>query len=216
MSFVNAILACIPLAGGVATHLFSGGAAVMTDVAGEAFAVSGLIESLFGVGKDWCTLITEPAVKRFLRAGSKVLEDETWNDIPDENRYAAATAAASMELTIEELRTRLSHAVQERPVVPSEIGNEKFKDGERKVIYDDDFAEETAPNFDSHGSLFIVPPVAKEEAKGGRYEPEEEGNLLRKKVEKMEKQNRKDNQAMEIRNRIQEKRRIKITRKKKR
>jgi len=57
MSFVNAILACIPLAGGVAVHVLSGGMAELENVDGEDFAVSGLIETLFGVGKDWSSFI---------------------------------------------------------------------------------------------------------------------------------------------------------------
>lgn len=65
VAIVNAILACILFPGGVATYLLSGSTAVMTDVAGEAFAVSGLVESLFGIGKDWSSFTIEPDVEWF-------------------------------------------------------------------------------------------------------------------------------------------------------
>lgn len=61
-SLVNAVVECLPLIGGMSAHLISGGAAEMTHVAGEGFGVSGLLESIFGVGKDISSFVTEPAV----------------------------------------------------------------------------------------------------------------------------------------------------------
>jgi len=104
MSFVNALLACIPFASGVAVHILSGGMAILEHADGEDFAVSALVESLFGVGKDWSSFITEPLVNRFLRAGDVVLEEKIWNEIPEANRRALEAAADGLGLSIDELR----------------------------------------------------------------------------------------------------------------
>lgn len=121
MSFVNAILACIPLAGGVAVHVLSGGMAILENVESEDFAVSGLVESLFGLGKDWSSFITESVVKRFLKAGDVVLHEETWRDIPEANRRAVEAAADGLGISIDELRRRLGVATAEMPATPSHI-----------------------------------------------------------------------------------------------
>jgi len=105
MSFVNALLACIPFASGVAVHILSGGMAILEHADGEDFAVSALVESLFGVGKDWSSFITEPLVNRFLRAGDVVLEEKIWNEIPEANRRALEAAADGLGLSIDELRS---------------------------------------------------------------------------------------------------------------
>jgi len=64
-SLFNAVLACVPFVGAVSAHWIGAGATVMTEVAGEGFGVSGIVESVFGIGKDLSSFVTEPAVDRF-------------------------------------------------------------------------------------------------------------------------------------------------------
>lgn len=78
----------------------------LENVDGEDFALNGLVESLFGIGNDWSSFITEPAVRRFLRAGNIVLEEATWKEIPQVNRIAVEVAAERLGLSIEELFLR--------------------------------------------------------------------------------------------------------------
>jgi len=66
--------------------LISDGAAVMTHVAGIGFGVSGLVESIFGIGKDLGSFVTEPVVDRFLEAGRKVLPEYVWVNLSPETR----------------------------------------------------------------------------------------------------------------------------------
>lgn len=98
ISFVNAILVCIPLAGNVAVHVICGGMAITDNVDGESFGVSGLVETLFGVGMDWSSIITGPVVKRFIRAGDAVLKEKIWKEIPEANRRAMEAASAAVDL----------------------------------------------------------------------------------------------------------------------
>lgn len=84
-SLVDAFVGCLPLIGGLSAHLISGRATVMTEVAGERFGIAGLVESLFGTGKDLSSLVAEPVVDRFLEAGKKVLTDDAWENLPEEN-----------------------------------------------------------------------------------------------------------------------------------
>jgi len=134
MSFVNAILACIPLAGGVAIHVLSGGMAILEHADAEDFAMSGLVESLFGVGKDWSSFITEPIVKRFLRAGDMVLEESTWNEIPEANRRAVEAAANGLGLSIDELRRRLRVATEDQTAAPTSITVEEVEEEEKGIM----------------------------------------------------------------------------------
>lgn len=48
MYFVNAMAACIPFAGGLAIRVIRGGIAIFENADAEDYAVSGLVESLFG------------------------------------------------------------------------------------------------------------------------------------------------------------------------
>lgn len=61
-SLVNAFMGCIPLAGRIAAHAISGCATIMAEVIGDTFAVSGLVESLFGIGKDLSSFLVKPAI----------------------------------------------------------------------------------------------------------------------------------------------------------
>lgn len=45
--------------------------------------------------------------KRFLRASDAVLEEKTWDEIPEENRQAVEAAADVQGRSIEELRRNL-------------------------------------------------------------------------------------------------------------
>lgn len=112
VAVVNAILGCMPLAGGVATHALRRGTARM--VAGEAFELNGLVESVFGIGKYWTSsFVTEPAVKRFLRADNIIFGEETWEKIPTDNQLAVGAAADELGLSFEELRSRVRVAAGE-------------------------------------------------------------------------------------------------------
>lgn len=110
----------------------------MADVAGEIFSVSGLVESLFGVGKDWSSFITEPIVKRFLKAGDAVLKKETWNDLLEANRLAVEAAADGLGLTVDELRRRPRAAAQEEPDVPCTVIVEEAEEQETARTTDGD------------------------------------------------------------------------------
>lgn len=148
MSFVNAILACIPLAGGVAVHVLSGGLAILENLDGEDFAVSGMVESLFGVGKDWSSFITEPLVERFIRAGDVVLDEVTWNELPEANRRAVVTAANGLGLPIQELRRRLRVATQEAMTASCAIVPKEFEEGDNRRSPDgnEETIEESSQN----------------------------------------------------------------------
>lgn len=108
VEIVTAILACIPLAGGVAGQVLSGGMAFLENADGEDFGISGLVESLLGKGKDWSSFVTAPAVRRFLRAGTIVLEEETWEGIPEVYRLGVEAGAEGLGLSIGDLRLRLA------------------------------------------------------------------------------------------------------------
>lgn len=161
MSFVNAILSCIPLAGGVAAHLLTGGVAALTDAVAEggteALGMSELAETSFGVGAEWSSFIIEPAVSRLLAAGNCVLDDETWDTLPEINRRAVETAAAELGMTVEELRARIRFAVgEEYPTEGSETvhelaeNREKTWEGQAETIISE--AAHAEPNSSSVGS----------------------------------------------------------------
>lgn len=117
LAVVNAILASIPLAGGVAGHGLSGGMAILENVDGEDFALSGLVESLLGIGNDWSSVITEPALKCFLHAVNIVLEEETWKAIPKVNRLSVEAAVQRLGILMDELRARLQSSVLGEPCI---------------------------------------------------------------------------------------------------
>jgi len=75
-SLVNAAVGCFPLIGGISAHLISGGAAVMTEIAGEGFGVNGFVQSIFGIGKYLSSFVTESVVDRFLEAGKNEFEED--------------------------------------------------------------------------------------------------------------------------------------------
>lgn len=51
MSFVNALLTCIPLGSDVTVQVLCGRMEILDNVDAKCFAVRGLVESLFGVGE---------------------------------------------------------------------------------------------------------------------------------------------------------------------
>jgi len=108
VQFFSAILSCIPFAGGVIAHLLSGGSSVLTHVPGEGFAVSGLVESLFGIGKDWSTLISEPVIQRVLQVTNRILHKETWESLPVDNRSAVEDAADGLKISVGDLREKVA------------------------------------------------------------------------------------------------------------
>lgn len=69
----------------------------------RVFAVS---ESLIGTGKDCSSFITQPVVQCFFRAGHVVLEENTWEGVPEVNQLA-------MGLPITMLRERIGHSVRD-------------------------------------------------------------------------------------------------------
>jgi len=120
VSFVNAILACIPFAGGIVGHVISGGMAVLENAEGEdGLEVVGLVESLLGIGKEWSSFITERIVERFIKAGEVVLEEKTWKSLPEANRRAVEAAADGLGLSIDELRNGFRGTAQKELSTPS-------------------------------------------------------------------------------------------------
>lgn len=130
MSLVNSILACIPLAGNVAVHVLTGGKEIMDNFEGESFAISGMVESLLGVGRDWSSFITGSLVKRFLQAGDVVLQEEAWYELPEANRRVAEAAAGALGIRIEQLRKKFRAAARKEPPVPCEIVVEEDQEEE--------------------------------------------------------------------------------------
>lgn len=132
MSFVNALHACIPFAGGIAVHVLSGGLPILENADAEDFAVSGLVESLSGMGKYWSSFISEPLVKRFISAGDAVLEEKKWNEIPEANCREVEAAADGLGISIDELRRRLRVAAEEEAPAPCDVVVEEADEGEVK------------------------------------------------------------------------------------
>lgn len=64
------------------------------------------------MGKDWCSFISEPIVKRFLRAGNIVLDEKIWNALPEASRGVVEEAADGLGLSIDELRRRVRFAAR--------------------------------------------------------------------------------------------------------
>lgn len=60
--------------------------AVMREVAVEGYGISGLVESIFGIGKDMSSFVTEPVVHIFLQASKKVLTESAWGKLPNKIR----------------------------------------------------------------------------------------------------------------------------------
>lgn len=97
-SFMNAVLVCVPLLGGLAAHWVSGGMTGFAEVIEEGFDVSGLLEYVFGKGKDFSRCATEPAVAWFLDKWKKVPENATWKTQPEENRIPIIRVAEYLNL----------------------------------------------------------------------------------------------------------------------
>lgn len=88
---------CIPVVGCTTAHLVSGGSAFLENVDGEGLPVSGLVESLLGLGNAWFPLITEPAVYRLLADRNIDHKEEAANSIP-EVKWLAVESAAVQEI----------------------------------------------------------------------------------------------------------------------
>lgn len=149
----------------------------MENLDGEDFTVSGLVESLPGIGKDWSSLIIEPVVKRFLRAGDVVLEKKSWNEIPGSNRRAVEAAADALGLSIEELRRRIRVAAQEEPPAPCGIILEDVQGGIMRRTTD--AGEDTVvvhATGDSLKNLSIAPNVKRDRMDAGPSKLEREKN----------------------------------------
>lgn len=135
IAVVNALLACISIAGGVAFRVLSGGIAIQDIVDVNGCAVSGLVELQFEVGKVWSSFVTEIAVKRFLRVGDAVLESETWIELPIANRHALEAAGDGLRLCMDELRRRVRRVAQQEHcpsfLLPSDVR------GDMGIITDD-------------------------------------------------------------------------------
>jgi len=117
MVFVNALIECISVAGNVALHVLSGGMAVL-EKGEDGLEVGELVESLLGTGKEWSSIITQPMVKRFIKAGDVVLKEKTWNDLPEANRRAVEAAANGLGLSNDDLRSRFRGAAEEEHSTP--------------------------------------------------------------------------------------------------
>jgi len=101
---------------------------IMAEVGGkaaeEAFAVSGLVESLFGIGEDLSNFVTEPVVYKFLEATKKVLADDAWETIPEVNKNAVIQATKNLGISIEDLRTRID-VIAQLPTAGEAVEDEK-------------------------------------------------------------------------------------------
>lgn len=105
-----------------------------------------------GLGKDWSSFVTEPAVKRFLRAGNIVLEEETWEGIPKVNQLAVEAAAEGLGLSIEKLRARLQNTTLEETSISTSYKAISVKpDGGREGD-----KEQIIPCEDDHGDVGTI------------------------------------------------------------
>lgn len=88
------------------------------QVGGECMALGGLVQSCFSLGQQWSTFLVGKAREGFLQAGEAVLDDETFETLPGENRLAVELGAGRLGLTIAELRSRLRLALEEQIGIP--------------------------------------------------------------------------------------------------
>lgn len=79
----------------------------MIEVAGPRFGVRGLVESIFGIGKDLSRFETEPVVDRFLEVGKKVLAEDAWEELPKQNKREVIDAMKALGIYFEDLRSRI-------------------------------------------------------------------------------------------------------------
>lgn len=76
------------------------------------FQVCGLVESLIGVTNDFGAFGTEPLVDRFLRRSGEIMREEELEKVEPEKQKVQEDAAASLGLSVSELRERLESAAK--------------------------------------------------------------------------------------------------------
>jgi len=134
MSLVNAILACISLAGGAAVHVLSGGLAILESDDGEGFTMDVLAESMAGK-------VQSTVVEWFLYAGGRVLEEEIWSRIPEANRHAVEASLFELGLSLDELRARIRLAAPQEISASLEVTSQETDEEEVDTIYGSEIAE---------------------------------------------------------------------------